>query len=318
MKKRLWSALLVVPCVLGLTREAAAAKSVNGPNEGHILDVQVVEPQECLIVVDGRILVDEGRRAIFAPAAIPAFPEGRYDIVIAKRGFGDKRVRKYRVKKGAKPIHVKLRAGESQVHRRVLGSVSIDELRATPLPRSRRKRRKKLVLDQTVADPQGNLTGDLSRKFLDITGASVERRGPSYVFTIAAAGHFPRQAEMGPGKRFDFIWFIDIDRRTDTGQSKSGNDYNIHMVMDARGWHTSFFEASDVSKAHDVAINRKEFDIQAENNLVRLCFPARFLPLHHFYWWVTAGTGNARNWPPKTSHPMTASSEFGGPLSESK
>lgn len=318
MKKELWSALLVAPCVLGLTREATAAKSVNGPNEGHSLNVQVVGPQECLIVVNGRILVDEGRRAIFAPASIPDVPEGRYDIVIAKRGFEDKRVRKYRVKKGARPVHVKLHAGKSQVHRRVLGSVSIDELRATSRPRSRKKRSRKLVLKQAVADPQGNLTGEPSRKFLDITEASVERKGPSYLFTIAAAGPFPKQAEMGPGKRFDFIWFIDIDRRKDTGQSRSGNDYNIHMAMDARGWHTSFFKVSDVSKAHDAAINRKDFDIQAENNVVRLSFPARFLPLHHFYWCVNAGTGNARNWPPKTSHPMTASSAFGGLLSESK
>ncbi|MFP4058666.1 MAG: protein kinase domain-containing protein [Candidatus Brocadiia bacterium] len=179
-------------------------------------------------------------------------------------------------------------------------------------PAAEARRRPKL-LKQTVQDPAGNLEGDKTRRYMDVLEASVAREGPTYTFTVVVAAPFPTRQEMiEGGKRFDFIWWIDIDRNVDTGQSVSGNDYNIHIVFSPNGrWRPLLLRVSDVALAHDVAVSPEEVVIDARERTVSLSFPARFLASDHFDWWVTCWSRNAPYWTPVTTNPATPRTEFG-------
>ena len=71
-----------------------------------------------------------------------------------------------------------------------------------------------------VSDPEGDLYGDKSRKYLDIVEASIKREGGEYVLTAVAAEPFPDQ--LGSDQRFDLIWYINMDRDHRTGATKRG------------------------------------------------------------------------------------------------
>src|SRR3954471_22197 len=74
-----------------------------------------------------------------------------------------------------------------------------------------------------IVDPGSNLTGDTTRKFMDILETTIRAEGDYYVLDVTVAGPFPSRADMTHGKRFDFMWFIDIDKNRSTGQSPLGN-----------------------------------------------------------------------------------------------
>lgn len=163
-----------------------------------------------------------------------------------------------------------------------------------------------------VSDPEGNLYGDAGRRYLDVVRASVEEKDDRYVLAVVTAGDFPAPEEM-QGKRFDFIWIIDADRRMDTGQSWRGNDYNIHLYLTEHGWGRHFFRVSAVSKAHDVRIDPTRCVLEARERRVILSFPTDYLPSNHFCWQVESTTQNARDWSPLTGNPLTPRTEFGRP-----
>jgi hypothetical protein len=161
-----------------------------------------------------------------------------------------------------------------------------------------------------IIDPPSNLTGDPTRKFMDIVEATIRSDGNNFVLEILTAAPFPSPSEMAGGKRFDFIWFIDIDKQRSTGQSDRGNDYNIHLFLDESGWKTAWFKVSSVSENDKVAIRPDDFQIRVEGSRASLAFPKRYLPGQSFEMWATCFSGNAPQWVPQTENPPTERAVF--------
>ncbi|MHC1766694.1 MAG: hypothetical protein AB9869_20710 [Verrucomicrobiia bacterium] len=156
-----------------------------------------------------------------------------------------------------------------------------------------------------ILDPQGNLSGDPARAFMDILETSIRTVGSNFVFEVQMAAPFPSVAQMAGGKRFDVIWFIDIDRNRATGQSPEGNDYNIHLYLDETGWHYLWFKVSPVSQADGIGISDSGFQIAISGDRATLTIPEAYLPGRSFDMWATCFSGNARDWPPVTWNPPT-------------
>jgi hypothetical protein len=156
-----------------------------------------------------------------------------------------------------------------------------------------------------VDDPLGNLHGDPSRSFLDIVHAEAALHDDTYTFSADVAAPFPRQEDM-VGKRLDIIWFVDIDRNRNTGQSSLGNDYNIHLWLTENGWRSSWYKLSPVSKADGVEVADRDFKISVKDRKAELSFPKSYLPSDAFDWWAFSSTQNAPQWLPITSNPEAA------------
>lgn len=159
-----------------------------------------------------------------------------------------------------------------------------------------------------IVDPASNLSGDPMRTFIDILEATVRSDGDNLVLEVLTAGPFPSPSEMAGGKRFDFIWFIDIDKNQATGQSKSGNDHNIHLFLKESGWETAWHKVSSISENDGVTIRPKELKIHVEDRRASLTFPKGYLPSKSFEMWAKCFSGNA--WPPYTENPSTQRGVF--------
>ncbi len=119
-------------------------------------------------------------------------------------------------------------------------------------------------LPNGVIDARGNLTGDKTRTHLDIVEAGVAIEGNYFAFTVKAASRFPAPAEFESGKRVDYIWFVDADKNVTTGQSKDGNDFNLHLWIDSTGWHTNVYAVSDIGKAVGKLPRTEDLQISGE------------------------------------------------------
>ena len=161
----------------------------------------------------------------------------------------------------------------------------------------------------TISDPKSNLYGDQTRTFLDILESNLTLTGNTYTFDVVMAGAFPLPITM-PKRRLDIIWFVDIDRNKSTGQSSSGNDYNIHLFLDEHGWHSSWYKVSNKSKNDGIKIVRDDLKISIKGNNASLSFPKSYLPSKSFDWWLNSGTGNAPKWLPRTGNPHTERATF--------
>ena len=166
------------------------------------------------------------------------------------------------------------------------------------------------LVKSTVRDAEGNLQGDKSRGYMDILEATAARRGDTYKLAAVVAKPFPEAGEMA-GKRIDFIWCIDSDRRTDTGQTRKGNDYNIHVYLCEKGWRTHFVKVSEVAKAHPGRVAKGAATVDVGGNAVALSFPASFLPSDCFAWWVECTNGNEPVRDQITRNRPTRRAEFG-------
>lgn len=162
----------------------------------------------------------------------------------------------------------------------------------------------------TVIDPRGNLVGDPTRTYLDIVSAKVARDGEYVAFTVKTVSRFPKPAAMGGGKRVDYIWFVDADKNKATGQSPKGNDYNVHLYLDEKGWHSAVFPVSDAAKARNMTPSPEECQVRVEGTVATLLVPAKTFPAPSFDWWAWATTQNAPDWPPVSENPPTARAEF--------
>ncbi|MGO9204398.1 MAG: BACON domain-containing protein [Limisphaerales bacterium] len=161
-----------------------------------------------------------------------------------------------------------------------------------------------------IPDPEGNLIGDTNRTFMDIVATTLRLEGTNFTLDVQMAAPFPTAAEMAGGKRFDVIWFIDIDRNRSTGQSPLGNDYNIQLFLDETGWHHYWFKVDSVSQADGIVNLDSAFTIGVLGDRATLTFPRTYLPSHSFEVWATCFTGNAPSWTPFTQNPNTARAVF--------
>lgn len=159
-----------------------------------------------------------------------------------------------------------------------------------------------------IVDPASNLSGDTTRTFIDILEATVRSDGDNFVLEVLTAGPFPSPSEMAGGKRFDFIWFIDIDKNKTTGQSKKGNDYNIHLLLKESGWETAWHKVSSVSENDGVTIRPEDLKIHAEGRRASVTFPKSYLPSKSFEMWAKCFNSDA--WPPLTQNPSTQMGVF--------
>lgn len=161
-----------------------------------------------------------------------------------------------------------------------------------------------------ILDPSGNLSGDTNRTFMDIVATTIRMDGTNFTLDVQMATPFPTAAQMAGGKRFDVIWFVDIDRNRSTGQSADGNDYNIHVFLDETGWHYWWFKVSNVSQADGIVNSDSAFKISVSGDRAMLTFPQIYLPSRSFEMWATCLSGNAPSWTPYTQNPNTARAVF--------
>ena len=164
----------------------------------------------------------------------------------------------------------------------------------------------------SISDPVGNLQGDQSRSFLDIVQVGVALQEETYAFSVQVDTAFPSVYDM-TDKRLDIIWYVNIDRDLSTGQTKEGNDYNIHLFLDKNGWRSAWYKVSDKSKADGVTVAQRDFKIEVKGDKAVLSFPKLYLPSEDFEWWAFCGTLNAPKWQPKTENPHTMVSTFSIP-----
>jgi len=161
-----------------------------------------------------------------------------------------------------------------------------------------------------VDDPAGNLVGDASRRLMDIVRASVAKRGDRYEFTVQVAEPFPTVEQFGENKRVDFILHVDIDRNRQTGQTREGNDYNIHITLcGRRGWYGFFQIASAVAESFP-PMNFRDVQVRVDGATATLSFPMHYLPSPTFDWYAGSMSDNSPDWLPKTRHPSTARATF--------
>ena len=156
-----------------------------------------------------------------------------------------------------------------------------------------------------VIDPRGNLTGDRTRTYMDIVEAAVGTEGADFAFSVKTASRVPDPGDFSGGRRVDFIWFIDADRNTLTGQNASGNDFNLHLYIDETGWHTAVIPVSDVAKAHGNVPTTAQCRYSVKGTTLTLFVPQHTLLDAYFDWWAVSMTGNAPGWPPYTENPAT-------------
>ena len=161
-----------------------------------------------------------------------------------------------------------------------------------------------------ISDPQGNLSGDSTRAFMDIIATTIRSEGSNLVLDVQMAAPFPTAVQMAGGKRFDVIWFVDVDRNLATGQTASGNDYNIHLYLDETGWHHYWFKVSSVSQADRIVNSPSAFKIASSGDRATLTFPQSYLPSHSFEMWATCFSANAPTWTPVTQNPATSRAVF--------
>lgn len=161
-----------------------------------------------------------------------------------------------------------------------------------------------------IVDPASNLVGDSARAFMDILETTIKADGDNYVLDVLSAAPFPSSAQMAGGKRFDFIWFIDIDKDRGTGQSDRGNDYNIHLFLTETGWDVAWYKVSPVSEKDGVAIQYDQFQRRVDGRRASLVFPKRYLPGKSFEVWVSCFSGNAKDWLPHNENPPTPRAVF--------
>ena len=161
-----------------------------------------------------------------------------------------------------------------------------------------------------IVDPASNLTGDTTRKFMDILETSIRTEGDYYVLDVLTAGPFPAATDMKGGKRFDFIWFVDIDKNRSTGQTPLGNDYNIHLLLDETGWGARWYKVSPVSEKDGIEIHPDDFRIRVAGARANMIFSKRYLPRETFEMWATCTTANAKDWGPLTENPLTPRASF--------
>jgi len=159
-----------------------------------------------------------------------------------------------------------------------------------------------------IPDPQGNLIGDTTRTFMDIVATTLRPEGTNFTLDVQMAGPFPSAAQMDGGKRFDVMWFVDIDRNRATGLE--GNDYNIHLYLDQNGWHYWWLKSSSVSQADGIVNVASAFKITVVGDRATLTFPQTYLPSHSFEMWAGCFSGNAPSWTPITGSPNTARAVF--------
>lgn len=156
-----------------------------------------------------------------------------------------------------------------------------------------------------VPDARKNLIGDKTRTYMDIVEASVQAEGDHFAFTVKTASRMPGPRDFAGGKRVDFIWLVDADRNTTTGQDKSGNDYNLHLFMNETGWHTSVNAVSELSKAVGNTPAQDVCAYRIDDTSLTLLVPQRTFPDVFFDWWAWSTTENAADWVPVTENPVT-------------
>ena len=156
-----------------------------------------------------------------------------------------------------------------------------------------------------VTDAVDNLRGDPERSDLAIVSAAVRGTDDVVVFSVDVAAPFPHIGDLRGGRRLDFIWLVDIDRDMETGQSAPGNDHNLHVYRNERGWHPSFYKSSDVARADGIDIDLTQVGIRVRGRRVELRVPRDDLPSDDFDWWVRSMTGNSDDWGPLTRNPKT-------------
>ncbi|NUM52418.1 MAG: hypothetical protein HUU46_02120 [Candidatus Hydrogenedentes bacterium] len=156
-----------------------------------------------------------------------------------------------------------------------------------------------------VTDIRGNLIGDHTRTYMDIVQAAVRAEGTDFAFSVETVSRMPSPAEFAGGKRVDFIWFVDADRNTKTGQNETGNDYNIHLYMDAAGWNIMVIPVSELASAHGNLPRADSCRYTIDGTTLTVYVPQRTFPDAHFDWWAWSMTGNAPDWPPYTENPVT-------------
>jgi hypothetical protein len=161
-----------------------------------------------------------------------------------------------------------------------------------------------------ISDPVGNLTGDTNRTYMDIVAVTMRTENTNYVLDVQMAGAFPTAGDMAGGKRFDVIWFVDIDRNRATGQGTDGNDYNIHIFLDETGWHYYWLKVSSVSQTDGIVNLASAFTITVVGDRATLTFPRIYLPSNSFEMWAYCFSGNASSWTPYTQNPNTARAVF--------
>lgn len=87
-----------------------------------------------------------------------------------------------------------------------------------------------------------------------------------------------------------------------TGQTRAGNDYNLHAALDQRGWNHLWAKSSDLGKRNGIAVRPQSIQIQQDGNRLRMSFPRAYLPYGKIAWWVNASTLNAQDWKPRSDN----------------
>jgi hypothetical protein len=172
----------------------------------------------------------------------------------------------------------------------------------------------------TVIDPEGNLDGDKSRRFMDITKASIDRKEGQLVFTVDVAAPFPGPHDFGDDRRVDFIFRVDFDMQPQWSVSQKGNSCGVRLSLvggrPAR-WRASLHPHEGFSGTMPRALTRGE-TVEAKGNTVSLALPEGYWPDRPFAWWVQSSSAFAKDWPPKTENPPTPRAVFTPPAAHAR
>ncbi len=151
---------------------------------------------------------------------------------------------------------------------------------------------------KVLKDAADDIRGDLERKYLDLSKASMNIDARYYELVVETNSILPEKRQMRGGKQIDFILFVDADCKKETGQLASGNDYNVHATLSEEGWKGKWYKVSKFAKQDSIRVKNKEIEATSEGDKVTLRFPRKYLPSETFEWWIQTTTVNAPDWEP--------------------
>ncbi|MDZ4861304.1 MAG: hypothetical protein SGI88_20215 [Candidatus Hydrogenedentes bacterium] len=157
----------------------------------------------------------------------------------------------------------------------------------------------------SIPDARNNLSGDNTRAYLDIVQATVHQEGDFFAFSVRTASPIPIAQDMSPGKRLDFIWFVDADKNQTTGQSEAGDDFNLHLWLDGAGWHPVIFAVSDIATGRSATLSPAAPRFRVEGDAATLLVHVSTFAEAEFEWWASSTTKHAPAWLPLTENPAT-------------
>lgn len=170
---------------------------------------------------------------------------------------------------------------------------------------------------KTIVDAQGNLEGDFSKRYVDITQLSLWEKDGKYYFEFYVDSELPEAKMLNSGDKISFIIFIDLGSYKPYRTKEINADYEIYVQFGQSGWQYYVKKLSGIALTHDLQIDYNTFktEINQSRQNFKFSFPIEYILSGYFKWWAVTYLTNATQQSPIAKNPPTRKESY---LSNSK